>query len=366
MPGILSALPQRQRAVAEDAAGQPAVVEDAPVPELRTNSILVKTVAVAINPCDYKLPALSPSQGAIIGTDFVGAIIRIGTDAALLRPDLREGDIVCGLVHGSNPDGPDNGAMAQYLRAHPQLVYKVPDGMDLAGAATLGVSLATSALSLWDALQLPGTPDKPRDACRAPGYVLVYGASTATGTMALQLLKLSGYTSIATCSPRNFDLVKSYGAVHAFDYADEDAAVHAIRRTTGANGLEYALDCIADRFSVKCCFGAMARTGGRYVCLERLAEGLRPRRRSIKQEFVFALDVFGEPITAYKGYERDPGPGKHQFAVRWYRVFQKLLDDGKLRPHPVQLLENGFEGAKNGLGLLRSGSVSGRKLVVFV
>ncbi|TDZ13319.1 Cytochrome P450 monooxygenase TRI13 [Colletotrichum orbiculare MAFF 240422] len=366
---ILSALPRRQRAVVQDAAGRPLVVDDAPVPAPRPDSILVKTTAAAINPCDYKLGALSPRQEAIVGTDFVGAIVWIGHDAALLRPDLRRGDIVCGLVHGSNPDGPDNGAMAQYLRAHPRLVYKVPDGMVPAEAATLGVALATSMLSLWDALELEGTPDAPLnhdDAGQAPEHVLVYGASTAMGTMALQLLKMSGYTPIATCSAKNFDLVKSYGAAYAFEYADEDAAIDAIRQTTGANRPKYALDCIADGFSVKCCFGVMARTGGRYVCLEQLPESLRPRRRSVKQDFVFALDVFGLPIKAYKGYERDPGTAKHEFAVRWCRVFQELLDQGKLRPHPVQLLGHGFEGFTTGLGLLRSGSVSGKKLVVYI
>ncbi|KAK1959954.1 zinc-binding dehydrogenase [Colletotrichum sublineola] len=364
---MLSPLPRQQRAVVEDAAGRPVIVADAPVPELRPDSILVKTVAVAINPCDYKLGALSPSRGAIIGHDFVGGIVQIGRDAALLRPDLREGDMVCGMIHGSNPDEPDNGTMAQYLRARPQLVFKVPDGMGVAESATLGVALATSALSLWDALRLPATPQEPRnDASKTPAYVLVYGASTAVGTMALQLLKLSGYTPIATCSPRNFDLVKSYGAAYAFDYADEDAAIDSIRLITGANGLGYALDCIADGFSVKCCFGAMARTGGRYVALEKFPEELRPKRRSVKQDFVFALDIFGLPITAYKGYERDPDFGKHQFAVRWYRNLQRLLDEGKLRAHPLQLLGGGLEGVVTGLGLLRSGSVSGKKLVVFV
>lgn len=67
------------------------------------------------------------------------------------------------------------------------------------GAALGGIGHGTLALALWRSLGLKGTPDRPLEATKqADGseeededgkYVLVYGGSTATGTMALQLLK---------------------------------------------------------------------------------------------------------------------------------------------------------------------------------
>lgn len=171
----------------------------------------------------------------------------------------------------------------------------------------------------------------------------------------------SGFTTIATCSPRNFELVKSYGADHVFDYADEKTA-EAIRRVAGGQ-LEYAMDCITDKLSVACCYAAMARTGGRCATLEMCPEDMRPRRRAVKQEFILALDVFGEAVQLSRGYERDADPALHEFAVQWYEVIQRLISGGKLRAHPLQVLDGGFEDILRGIQLLKSGSVSGKKIV---
>lgn len=183
-------VPQFQRAVLEDEAGQPVLAHDAPVPRLRPKTLLVKTTAVAINPSDYKVGANRPALRATVGMDFVGKILQMDAAAAELRPDLAIGDRVCGFVHGSNSMDPENGSFAEYLRAHAQLVYRVPDGMSDGEAATMGVATATAALALWHSLELPASPEAPMaPELRAQAYVLVYGASTASGTMALQLLK---------------------------------------------------------------------------------------------------------------------------------------------------------------------------------
>lgn len=185
-------IPLIQRAVVEDAAGQPVLAHDAPVPRLQPKTLLIKTVAVAINPSDYKIGANCPTPRAIMGMDFVGKILQMDAEAVQLRPDLAVGDKVCGFIPGSNPLHPDNGSFAQYLRAHAQLVYRVPEGMLDVEAASMGVATATAALALWHSLKLPASPASPLTSTDACGleYVLVYGASTASGTMILQLLKL--------------------------------------------------------------------------------------------------------------------------------------------------------------------------------
>lgn len=193
-------VPQLQRAVVEDEAGRPVLAHDVPVPVLRPETILVETTAVAINPSDYKVGANRPAPRAVVGMDFAGRVLQMDAAAARLRPDLAVGDRVCGFVHGSNPAGPDNGSFAERLRAHARLVHRVPDGgMSDAEAAALGVSTATAGLALWRSLGLPASPEAPAapaapgspgSRARAAACVLVYGASTASGTMALQLLKL--------------------------------------------------------------------------------------------------------------------------------------------------------------------------------
>ncbi|RYP43820.1 hypothetical protein DL768_009653 [Monosporascus sp. mg162] len=240
------------------------------------------------------------TPGALIGMDFAGEVIRMDPEAAELRPDLKIGDMVCGVIHGSNPAGPDNGAFTEFLRAPAGLAMKI----------------------------LPGLP------------VLVYGGSTSTGTMALQLLKLSGLTLIATCPPRNLNLAKSYGAEAVFDYSSQNASD-----------------------SGGCCYQAIGRTGGSYAALELVEDELRTRG-AVKYDFVMALDVFGRDVELHSGYGRDPSPEQYHAAVEWFTMCQELLSRGKLRAHPVQVINGGFDAILDGLRLLKKGAVSGKKLVI--
>ena len=152
-----------------------------PIPNLTPDSVLVKVEAIALNPLDWKLPDYSPTPGAIGGSDFCGTITAIGSQSLLLI-----GDRVCGWVFGSNPQRPDNGAFAEYVCASSDLLIKVPPWMSSVDACTLGLASATAGFALYRSLQLP-LPTAPAE---KPFYVLVNGGSTATGTMAIQLLKL--------------------------------------------------------------------------------------------------------------------------------------------------------------------------------
>lgn len=87
---------------------------------------------------------------------------------------------------------------------------------------------------------------------------------------------------------------------------------------------------------------------------------------AVHAKFVYALEIFGQPISLGEGYDSEGSTELYEFAVSWYKTFQGLMDDGKLRAHPVQLLEGGFEGIMEGIKLLRTGSVSGKKLVCLI
>lgn len=180
-------LPKLHCAIVENSQGRPTLLGGKPLPPLLPGTLLVKTKAVALNPSDFKMGMSFPVPGAVIGTDFVGEIVQIHNLVGELRPDLNIGDIVCGLVHGSNPGDPGNGAFAEYIRVPASLAIKCPKEMDIVQASTLGVSSATSWISLWEHLGIPASPSRPNP---ESFDVLVYGGSTCCGTMAIQLLKL--------------------------------------------------------------------------------------------------------------------------------------------------------------------------------
>lgn len=359
MATTMSDVRASRRALAQDHNGNPQLV-DLPMPALLPGTILVKTQAVALNPSDYKMGAAFPTEGAVIGNDFAGVVVAVaeGTNTT-----LNVGDTVFGGSHGSNPGNRESGAFATYIRASSDVVMRLDPacGLSIEQAATFGVALATCTLALWgaDALDLKATPETP---AQQSIPVLVYGGSTATGTIAIQLLRLSGFDPITTCSPRNFGYVRAAGASAVFDYADPTTPAAIKTHTKGQ--LKHVLDCISDAQSVEACYSSIARLGGRYTSLELVPDALLARRRAIEASFVMAYQIVGEEVQLPGGYGKPADDVKRELGARFFKMFGRLLQRGELRPHPVQQMADGFDGILDGLSLLKSGTVSCTKLVV--
>ena len=179
----MGSIPTAQRALKIQGPGTVELVDSSVVPQPKDDEVLVRIICVAVNPIDGKSADLSPHPGATIGCDFSGRLITVGCS---VKQNISKGDAVCGCVFGNNPDEPDNGAFAEYVAVPGDLIFKIPPGMSFATAATLGVGMATVGMALYRSLRLPlpGSNSKESD------FVLVYGGGTATGTLAIQMLRL--------------------------------------------------------------------------------------------------------------------------------------------------------------------------------
>ncbi|CAG8976339.1 hypothetical protein HYALB_00005746 [Hymenoscyphus albidus] len=328
---------------------------------LSPDQLLIKTHSVALNPCDWKMPSRFPCPGATNGSDFAGTILQIGN--AVTRTDLSIGDRICGAVHASNPACLQSGSFAEYLVTYADLVLKVPKGMRWEEAASIGGCVHGSlGLAFWDSLMVPGHPDKPAEKAVE---VLVYGGSTACGTMAIQLLRAAGLTPITTCTPKHFPLVKSYGAVAAFDYTHPSCSASTKSHTN--NRLKYVLDTIASTATLKLCYEAIGRVGGSYTALEVFNPSMAANiRKTVKAEWVIGLKLPGKGVELPAGYGSAPDEGCRRFGREWFQTMQRLVDAGRVRAHPPRVMEGGIERILEGVELMRRKEVSGEKLVYHI
>lgn len=164
-------------------AGKYALSLEAPLPKIEPHMVLVQVVAVSINPSDWKMAERAPTPGAVGGFDFAGIVVQCGQ-----RPlrAFTPGDRVYGIVFGLNPLCSDVGAFSQYTGADSALLGHIPASMSFEEAATMSMGLMTCGMALYHRLALP----PPMAPAEKPIFVLVYGGSTATGTLAIQLLRL--------------------------------------------------------------------------------------------------------------------------------------------------------------------------------
>ncbi|RFU77042.1 zinc-binding dehydrogenase family [Trichoderma arundinaceum] len=367
----ISSLPKTQTAIVAQGPGELAIQHDVPLPALAPDMAIVKTAAVAINPADAKMLDYSAAAGAIIGYDYAGTVVALGSEAAAAGK-LQIGDRVAGLVHGMNKLLPDVGAFSEYVGACADLLLKIPDSMSFEDGASFGTGVATAALSLFHELGVPASLEQLRkgepataDQIEEREFVLVAGGSTATGTRAIQLLKLAGLRPIATCSPSNNELVLRFGAEKVFDYSSPTCA-EDIRAYTG-NELAYTLDCVSQADTTQLCYGSMGRAGGRYVSLEPFRETVaQSRALTIQPSWVMVLTIFGRKVALDGEYGREARPEDRKFGAKAFAAVQDLLDRGLINTHPVKAQPGGWEGVVEGVDIIRTQALSGYKLVYSV
>jgi NADPH:quinone reductase-like Zn-dependent oxidoreductase len=198
--------------------GPPEVMamEDAPVPALADDRVLVRVHAAGANPLDWhtlrgepRIMRLSSGLGAPedprVGADFAGVVEQVGKD-------------VTGFAAGERVFGVAAGAFAEFVVARPARLAKIPDSISYEQAAAVPIAAITALQSLRDKGRL-----------QAGQKVLINGASGGVGTFAVQIAKILGAEVTGVCSTRNVEMVRGLGADHVIDYTQENFTVSGKR-----------------------------------------------------------------------------------------------------------------------------------------
>jgi NADPH:quinone reductase-like Zn-dependent oxidoreductase len=201
------------RAVVQDRYGPPEVlrVEEVERPVPGDDQVLVRIHASTVTQTDTHARAARPffwrffaglrrPKWRTLGVEFAGAVEAIGADVS--------GFAVGDRVFGS---APGFGAHAEFicLRESAPLAH-IPAGMSFEEAAAVSDGGAQALAAMRDADVREGR------------RIVIYGASGACGTAAVQLARHLGAHVTAVCTAKNVDLVRSLGADEVVDYTQED------------------------------------------------------------------------------------------------------------------------------------------------
>ena len=148
----------------------------------------------------------------VIGADASGVVVEASPEAES-KYNLKAGTYVCGCTRLGMTQ---YAAGQEYFLMDAQVAIPKPKNVDLIQAATLGASLETAALAVFQGLHID-LFDPDVEQAKKDGWVVVLGGGSSVGAAAVQLLRVAGYKVLASASERSADTVKTLGA-ETFDY----------------------------------------------------------------------------------------------------------------------------------------------------
>jgi len=202
------------KAIVHTKYGPPEVVKlmEVPKPIPKDNEVLVKVYASTVNRTDSGFRSaeyfisrfwsgLLRPKYTILGCEFAGVIEEVGKDVT----SLKIGDNVFGY------NDKTFGGHGEYLTiAENEAVEISPKNINFYEAAPITEG-AHYALNNIRAAKI-----------KSGQNVLVYGATGAIGSAAVQLLKYFGTNVTAVCNTKNVELIKSLGANIVIDYQTQN------------------------------------------------------------------------------------------------------------------------------------------------
>lgn len=349
-------------AVATVGVRQPLAIIQSPTIKPKSGEVRVQVLWTASTPLDLHESdgGLLVSHPQILGDGIAGKVVEVGPDVK----DLCVGDEVFGFAWRSSTEK----AHQIYATLPTYLLGKKPHHIPLEEAVTLPNNFVTAWHSLVTYLDIELPYPKPEDyqPSNPNQAFLIWGGTTSVGQYTLQLLKYYGYKRVAaTASKKHHEYLSKLGAAFIADYNDEDV-VQQVKGYFGSSPIR-VLDCVGSAGGSIKPVSKIATEPGSIVAI-LLPVIIKQATEEISPEY--SMDV--ESAAAWGSGVTIRGVRAHHYLENsWFKenlqpvVMVDLLNRGVIKPNKYRIIEGKslLERAQNALDVLRSGKVSGERLV---
>jgi NADPH2:quinone reductase len=206
-----------------------AVITEAAKPSPKGTQVLVRVRACALNRADLGMTkghahGAAGGVGTVLGMEWAGEVAELG-------PDVK------GVKVGDRVMGSGAAAFAEYTLADHGRLFSTPSNMNFEEACTLPIALTT----MHNAVVTVG-------GLQAGQTVMIQGASSGVGLMALQIAKLKGAGLVVGSStdPARRARLKEFGADLAVDSSDP-GWVDSVLQATSGEGVDLIVDQVSGK-----------------------------------------------------------------------------------------------------------------------
>ncbi|KAF3400952.1 Zinc-binding alcohol dehydrogenase domain-containing protein cipB [Talaromyces pinophilus] len=303
-----------------------------PIPSPGENELLIRNHAIAANPADYKIrdfPSHLKQFPTVLGSDVCGIVSAVGSGVT----KFKVGDRVAGFALVIANNKLEHGAWQTYTILEESATMRIPEWLSYEDGATFPMAFATAAQS----------------------GILVWGASSSTGSAGVQLAKELGFKVFATASPKNHEYLKCLGAYAVVDYRDPDVVSKLAQLAKEAGTpLRLGFDSISEGNSSLLSANTLLASGGQDSKLVLVGPWPTDDEKPAGVDISMTIAAFAFVHHVEMG------------SWMFNEYLPQAIEEKKIVPAPkVQVVDGGIGAAQEALNIVKAG-VSATKIVVRV
>ena len=264
------------------------IVQEQPIPEPGPQDLLVRVIAIGMNPVDTKVRQRSQKDG-VLGWDAYGIVEKTGDGVS----GFKEGDKVFYAGDITRP-----GCNSEYHLVDQRIAASAPNNLSPEDAAAMPLTSITAWEGLFDRLGFA-----PQAGANAGKSLLIIGGAGGVGSIAIQLAHWAGLKVLATASrPETVEWCKKLGADTILNH--RNSLIEELKATATDS-----VDAIFCTTQMERHWNAMAeciRPQGRIVLIDDPVNALditvfKFKSVSISWEFMYTRSMFETDDMAEQG-----------------------------------------------------------------